>query len=171
LKQFNLLPVDLKNKLRRRRLNITLLIIQIFIIIIAAASFPLLQRASAYLTARSDQLTVNITNLKYLEADRIADELSRVRGINTAMAYLNDLLSPEPIDSKWLTTVNSTIPEGVELERFEITGGRLIISCLAAELPLIEEHRLCLEEEGFTPILGKIASVSGKYRYALTADI
>jgi Tfp pilus assembly protein PilN len=171
MKRFNLLPVDLKDKHRRRRLNAVLLIIQILIVIFAAASFPLLNLASSYIRTRSEQLTVNIAGDKYIEAGRIADELSRVRGINSAAAYLNDLLSPKPIDSEWLAAVNSTIPEGVELEKFEITGGRIIISCLTDELPLVEEHRLCLAGEGFFPIIGKIASLSGKYRYAITASV
>jgi Tfp pilus assembly protein PilN len=171
LKQFNLLPVDLEAKHRRRRLNTALFIIQIIIIAFTAASFPLIKLASSYINTRSEQLTADIANHKYSEAGRITDELSRLTEVNSAAAYLNDLLSPKPINSEWLAAINSTIPDEVVLESFEIAGGCLTVACLTAELSLVETHRLRLSEEGITATLGGVSSYDGKYRYMLIANV
>lgn len=148
-----------------------MLIIQIIILILVSVSFPLINQAAAYISARSGLLTAGIADPKYLEASRIAEELSHMREVATAAAYLSDLLSPQPLSGEWLALVNSTVPDGVTLESFEITGGGLTISCQTAELTLIEEHRLALAEEGFTPTLGSVASLNGTYGYTLSASV
>jgi hypothetical protein len=170
LNQFNLLPVDLRDKRRRRKLGAALLTVQLIILTLALASFPLIRLAASYITARSGQLTVSIASQKYSEAGHIADELSRLRAVASAAAYLNDLLSPGQAKSEWLAMVNNTIPDGVTLKSFEISDGSLSVSCQAEELSFIEEHRLNLTEEGFTPILGRVSSLNGMYSYTLIAN-
>jgi hypothetical protein len=165
--QFNLLPESILYKRRRRNLIIILSCVQVFIIAVIAASFFLLDHASSYVFTRSELLTSLISDTRYEEAGQLAEELSRLQEIAAAKDYLLSRTSPELVNGQWLTVVNETVPEGVELTSFEITSGRLFIYCQAADLMLAEGHRSRMLDMGMTPVFGEVTLENGLYSYSI----
>ncbi len=167
--RFNLLPAELINKRKRRRLLIALAVTQTFIAAAVAASFPAVNYIDRYISSRSRELTRLIASPVYNESDAAAESLAALKDSAAAADYTINSLQPAVMNAGWLDGINGTLPPDVELTGFKMDAGRLTVNCLTTDLAFAEEHRRLLADSGFSVTLGGVTVDGGLYGYTLYA--